>query len=109
MTALDALERVLLANERRSVAMRERIARIRAQRAQGLGYRAIVASEDAPLVVELLTASAQELDRAGAAVRRNQARELHREGMSMDQIARHYGVTRQRVSALLRVADAGSR
>jgi predicted transcriptional regulator len=35
-------------------------------------------------------------------VRRTEARTLHREGLTMDQIAQLFGVTRQRVSALLR-------
>jgi hypothetical protein len=105
LAAFDALERVLDANDRRSAGMRERIAHIREQRAQGLGYRAIVPAEEPPLIVELLTDSAQELDRVGAEVRRTEARALHREGMTMDQIARHFGVTRQRVSALLRSAQ----
>jgi hypothetical protein len=102
LAAFASLERVLIVNERRSRAMRERIAHIRELRAQGLGYREIVPAEEPPLIVELLTESAQELDRAGAEVRRTEARELHREGMTMDRIAHHFGVTRQRVSALLR-------
>jgi hypothetical protein len=102
LNAFTALERVLLVNERRSAAMRERMEHIRKLRSQGLAYRTIVPAEEPPLIVEMLTQSAQELDRVGAEVRRNQARELHREGMKMDQIARHFGVTRQRISALLR-------
>lgn len=108
LDAMTALEHVLLENERRSTAMRERMALIREQRAQGRDYRTIVAEEEPPLIVELLTDSAQELDRVGAEVRRTEARALHREGATMDQIAGHFGVTRQRVSALLRAANAGA-
>src|SRR4051794_20594748 len=82
-------------NDRRAAAMRDRIAHIREQRAAGLGYREIVTREEPPLIVALLTESAEGLDRAGAEVRRTEARALHREGMTMDQIARHFGVTRQ--------------
>src|ERR1700754_2992606 len=104
LNAFTSLERVLLRNERRSAAMRERMAQIRKLRSQGLPYREIVPAEEPPLVVEMLTESAQELDRTGAEVRRAQARELHREGMRMEQIAYHFGVTRQRISALLRAS-----
>ncbi len=38
---------------------------------------------------------------SGAAWRRAEARALHQEGISMDRIAQLFGVTRQRVSALL--------
>jgi DNA-binding transcriptional regulator LsrR (DeoR family) len=37
-------------------------------------------------------------------VRRAEARALYAEGLTMDQIAERFGVTRQRVSALLRKA-----
>ena len=102
LAALGALEAVLEANEQRSAAMRRRIGHVRSRRAAGASYREIVTDEQSPLIVELLTASAQGLDQAGAEVRRSQARELHHEGMTMDQIARLYGVTRQRISTLLR-------
>jgi transcriptional regulator with XRE-family HTH domain len=42
------------------------------------------------------------LDTLGADVRRAEARALYEEGLTMEQIAEHFGVTRQRVSALLR-------
>jgi predicted transcriptional regulator len=54
------------------------------------------------LIVQLLTESAETLHEHGSRVRRTEARALHREGLTMDQIARLFGVTRQRVSALLR-------
>jgi transposase len=38
----------------------------------------------------------------GNRVRRTEARALHGEGMTMDEIAKLFGVTRQRISALLR-------
>ena len=39
---------------------------------------------------------------AGSRLRRAEARALHVEGMTMEQIADLFGVTRQRVSALLK-------
>jgi hypothetical protein len=43
-----------------------------------------------------------DLMRLGAEVRRLVARRLHAEGMSMDDISLMYGVSRQRVSAIIR-------
>jgi DNA-binding transcriptional regulator LsrR (DeoR family) len=52
----------------------------------------------------LLTESSKALDTSGSNVRRAEAQALHAEGMTMEQIAERFGVTRQRVSALLRKA-----
>jgi len=55
--------------------------------------------------VQLLAAIQDKLTAAGADWRREEARALHREGLSMDAIALLFGVTRQRVSALLASRD----
>ena len=60
--------------------------------------------ETSPLIVRLLTESDQALGACGARVRRAEALLLHEEGMTMDRIAEKFGVTRQRVSGLLREA-----
>lgn len=77
---------------------------LRAGRAQGKPYAAIVAAEDRPLVVELLSDALEELAAAGAAFRRCEARALHADGLSHEAIAALFGVTRQRVGALLKAA-----
>lgn len=102
LESLAVLERSLQANAERSDAMRARIAHIRDQRIAGRAYSEIVSAEERPLIVELLTQSVRELDGAGVQVRRHEARALRREGMTMDRIAAIFGVSRQRVSALLR-------
>jgi Helix-turn-helix domain of resolvase len=102
LQALAALEEVIAQNERRVAQIKKRTARIRRARAQGLPYSDLVANEDRPLIVQLLTESSAALDTCGASVRRAEARALYDEGMTMDQIADRFGVTRQRVSALLR-------
>ena len=102
LQALRDLDRALDENIERARAMKARIAEVeRAQRA-GNGIRQLVSQERTPLIVGLLTESAQHLQVYGSRVRRAEARALHGEGMTMDQIARLFGVTRQRVSALLR-------
>ena len=108
LSALDVLERSLRANDERSQAMRDRIEHIRKARAAGRTYRDIVSHEERPLIVEMLTESVRELDRAGVEVRRSEARALRREGMTMEAIAGLFGVSRQRVSALLRDPDGDS-
>ena len=102
LQSLKALERVIAENERRSALIKKRMARIRRSRARGLPYSDSVADEDGPLIVQLLTESSTALDTCGANVRRAEAQALYDEGMTMERIAKHFGVTRQRVSALLR-------
>jgi Helix-turn-helix domain of resolvase len=100
--ALTALEGVLDENANRARLIKRRITRVRRLREQGMSYSDLVTTEDGPLIVHLLTESSTELDNCGASVRRAEARALYEEGMTMEQIAESFGVTRQRVSALLR-------
>lgn len=102
LTALDEVEEQLRG-------MRSRAERIRRGRRRDLGYREIIETEEEPLIVEALTRAVQRLQASGSRFRREQARALHREGMTMDRIAEHYGVARQRVSAILRSAESGDR
>lgn len=106
LRALSDLDEALDANVVRTQQIKQRIARIREERAEGKSYREIVEAEPLPLIVRLLTESSQTLDEAGARVRRTKALALHDEGMTMDRIAVKFGVTRQRVSGLL--SDARS-
>jgi len=103
--ALRDLDRALEANARRMAQIKRRIAEIRRQRASGRSYREIVESTKGDLSVQLITEATQALDEVGARVRRTEALALYGEGMTMEEIAKKFGVTRQRVSALLR--DAG--
>ena len=73
-------------------------------RAKGASLAEIVAVRDGPLIVQLFTESSAALDTSGASVRRAEARALYAEGLTMDEIAERFGVTRQRVSDLLRKA-----
>lgn len=104
LEALTALERTLADNQQRTTLIRRRIAQVRRLRSQGAPYAEIVSISDGPLIVQLLTQSSAALDFSGASVRRAEARALYAEGLTMDQIAERFGVTRQRVSALLRKA-----
>ncbi len=100
--ALEGLERAIESNIERAGRIKTRIAEIRAAREDGLGYGEIVRAEERPLVVQMVTQSATALDHWGVRLRRAEARALHREGLTMEEIAALFGVTRQRVSALLK-------
>ena len=104
LEALTALENTLADNQRRTTLIKKRIAQLRRLRSKGASYAEIVSSRDGPLIVQLITESSTALDTIGANVRRAEARALHAEGLTMEQIAQRFGVTRQRVSILLRKA-----
>ena len=100
--ALDQLCVVARETIDRAEQILARAEHIQAQRKAGVAYREIVPAEQRPLIVELLTAIQSRLADAGSAWRRAEARALHTEGLSMDAIAALFGVTRQRVSSLLK-------
>ena len=84
---------------------RTRAGRLLALRATGRPWLDIVTSESRPLVVESITTVLTSLARAGHAWRREQAAALQGEDVSINRIAALFGVTRQRISALLRERD----
>jgi len=102
--ALLDLDRVLDVNLEHITVIKRRIAEIERQRSDGLSYTEIVEGASGPLLVQLITESRQALDGFGGRVRRAEALALHQEGMTMEAIAERFGITRQRVSALLREA-----
>jgi len=106
LRALADLDTILDEELERHRLIKERIADIQRHRAAGKSYVEIVPAEERPLIVQLLTESRLALDEVGARVRRTEARMLHEEGVTMDRIAALFGVTRQRVSGLLREARA---
>ena len=99
MAQLCATARQMIANAEQIL---ERAAFIQGERAAGVPYREIVPAEPRPLIVELISATLSELADAGSRWRRAEARALHDEGLSMEVIAQLFGVTRQRVSSLLK-------
>ncbi len=100
--ALVELEAGIVANLERSeqIAARTRWLVERLGAGQSLGE--LLAEEPQPLIVELLTANLDVLQDLGAEVRAAQAHVLRAEGFTIEQIATLFGVTRQRISALLR-------
>jgi hypothetical protein len=104
--ALRELDRALQASITELTAARARVENVLALRASGRPWRDIVHAEERPLVVESVTSVLDQLSAVGSQFRRAQAHALHCEGLSMERVAALFGVTRQRVSALLRDRDA---
>ncbi len=104
-SALQALEALVRELDRCAAELHD--ARVRAElllaeRRTGRPWLEIVIAETRPLVVERESTVLSGLAGAGSAWRRAQARALQDEHVSINRIAAMFGVTRQRISALLR-------
>jgi len=102
LAALENVKEALAVNVEVGTLALERAERLIAEHRAGRRWSEVVPAEDKPLIVELLSANLERLSSAGSRLRRAQAKALHDEGMTMEQIAGCFGVTRQRVSALLK-------
>lgn len=102
--ALDALVDALRQNIEANETAMEQTQTIKELRGKGLDYREIADETGSPLVVQLVTENLDRLRVHGARLRQAQAAALHTEGMTMDEIAELFGVSRQRISALLKEA-----
>jgi hypothetical protein len=71
-------------------------------RRSGGTWEEIVSGEERPLVVESISTVLGSLATTGSIWRREQAAALQGEHVSINRIAAMFGVTRQRISALLR-------
>ncbi len=101
LRALDELVRAAEVMTRAMAALTARAELIRQGRANGLSYREIVRREEPPLIAGSLTPSIEQLESAGRRFRQAEARALRGEGMTMEQIGELFGLSRQRISALL--------
>jgi hypothetical protein len=103
--ALDALDDVVTALEatcsESKVAARE-AQMMRGNSRDGKRLSDLLQGDGGPTLVKRLSELQQRLSEAGCRLRRAQAQHLHREGLSTERIAELFGVTRQRISALLR-------
>jgi hypothetical protein len=81
---------------------RKRAEQLLLDRRSGDSWTDIVSREARPLVVERISTVLASLAGAGHAWRREQALALQREQVSINRIAAMFGVTRQRISALLK-------
>ena len=101
LDALDEVVEELEETKQQSDLALDRARHIRQLRAEGHSYREIVRTGRRPLVVELISQMLDRLRSAGSRLRRATARALRRDGMSTEEIAGLFGVSRQRVSKLI--------
>ena len=104
LVTLDALVEALDDFRRQIETVVVRADRIHRARAAGLTYAEIMANRSGPLVSEVVSSLLGSLLDAGSRFRQAEARALYEEGLSLTKIAALFGVSRQRVSALLRDA-----
>lgn len=102
LRALDDLVRTAREVDQAVDRLTRRAQDMAAARHRGGRWRDIIDAEERPLIAEMLTETIQQFEAAGTRFRAAKARTLHDEGVPMEQIARMFGVSRQRVSVLLR-------
>lgn len=107
LAALEALVREIDRCTGELHLARERAEVLLAHRRTGSPWLDIVSAEARPLVVERISSVLSGLARAGSVWRKAQAHALQDERVSINRIAALYGVTRQRISALLREPAPG--
>ena len=100
--ALRALLAELDACTDRLAQARTRAESLLTAREAGQPWTAIVSGEERPLIVEQISSVLGTLSTAGHTWRREQAAALQAEDVSINRIAAMFGVTRQRISALLK-------
>src|SRR3954447_6183760 len=105
LSALRELDSALARTGAELTAARDRAAEVMRERESGVAWPTIAANEPQPVLVETVSGVLEQLSAAGSRFRRAEAVALHRAGLSMEQIAALFGVTRQRVSALLRSSE----
>jgi hypothetical protein len=109
LKALGELDAVLKENAERERVLFQRIADVRLARENGQDWKAILAKEDEPSTVQLVSTILRRQSEASGYLRRSLVVALRAEGQSIPSIAHLFGVTHQRVSNLLRrVAQGGN-
>jgi hypothetical protein len=100
--ALGEIDAATRENVARSQEIQARVEWLIDQIDQGGTITHIARSEPRPKVVEMITINIENLQSIGSQLRQAEARALRAEGATMEWIADLFGVTRQRISALLR-------
>lgn len=102
LAALDGLAETVEENARDERVLARRIRQLRAGRAAGRSWHTLLAGDRGSRLLELPTRILRRATEASVAIRRLLAAGLRGEGATIPTIARRFGVTHQRVSALLR-------
>jgi len=106
LTSLDELQAAVLKNEARNRAMLIRIEFVRSELEGGARLADLVSTKSGDGLVELIAANIKSLDTTGAMFQVVHARSLRSEGLSVAEIASHYGLPSERVSELLEQGTA---
>lgn len=101
MQALERLADVLARAGDDLESLAARALHLRGELADGRRLTPTMRAEVRPLVITRMTELVDELTTAALAVRRAEARQLRAEGATQQQVAEIFGVSRQRVAALL--------
>lgn len=109
LRALTEIESAASDNVERTQELQRRARSFRRRLAAGDNIVDLVTHEEPPRMVELLSFNMATLETAGAEFRAAEALALRAEGLTIEAIAELFGVTRQRISALLKQRAAGSR
>ncbi len=102
IAALVEIEAGAAENVERSREIQRRVKFLRKRLQAGGDLVELVECEEPPRVVELISSNMAVLETAGSELRAAQALALRSEGLTIEAIADLFGVTRQRISALLR-------
>jgi len=108
LSALNELEAVLRENAESERMLFQRIAEVRLARENGKEWKSILAAEDNPGTIQLVSTVLRRQSEASGFLRRSLVVALRAEGQSIPSIANLFGVTHQRVSNLLRRVAQGA-
>lgn len=102
LSALDALAGALREMSTDQALLERRLTELRRQRSEGRAWRDILADEEPPGTMQVVSRMLACLATASGTLRKELVDTLRREGVSIPAIAKLFGVTHQRVSNLLR-------
>ena len=101
LDALRALTTLIERNDERFRSVVQRAAKIETLRSQGYTWRQIMATEERPLIIDMLNQSMALLNEVGGRLRREEARLMFQEGAKRQEIADTFGITEDHVDAML--------
>jgi hypothetical protein len=102
LRALDALSDALAEMTADQHLLEKRLRELHRQRSEGRAWRDILADEEPPGTMQVVSRILACLAKASGTMRKELVNTLRREGVSIPAIAKLFGVTHQRVSNLLR-------
>jgi hypothetical protein len=105
--ALDDMVIALQATCHASQTAAEEATELRERSRTGTPLHEALKRNEGPALVQRISALQRRLSQAASRLRRVQARRLHGEGLTTEHIATIFGVSRQRISAILRDTEAG--